>query len=397
MAESFDPRPLVKLSASSAHRWMRCVGSAFFAAKLRGTSSVYAARGTGAASILEQAVKTGRPPSLSLGQTVEVEGFSITFEQDDIDAIQTALSEAEWLRDVEGMAIDCEQFTSVELYGGLRLPGRYDICARNSDVIEIIDYKHGVGVPVSAVGNYQMLPYLADAIEKLGVRPEYRLTIIQPRAKRGQPRSSWTLTHAEFLERWRAVIEQSKHIYGAARAFAKHGRFVALHDFKAGEHCRWCPGLKVCPSHALNAASVLVARGADAVDKEVLTDAWAPNLDALREFTKEVYDLSLAKLMRGAAIDGVKLTKTKGKRQWVKGLSDEQMTTLRSLGLVTDKSVPQFEGVAKAAKVLGDSAPDYIRESNGTYTMVAASSPGEEVQPVTMAFEKQPNGEEVNG
>jgi hypothetical protein len=111
------------------------------------------------------------------------------------------------------------------------------------DMLDITDYKHGKGVPVSAEGNPQMRLYALGALTKYapfygGMIQKVRMTIFQPRVQ-DEPTSE-TLTVAE-LQAWGESIKPI-----AQKAFSGFGEFVA------GEHCRFCRGRAQCRARANN-------------------------------------------------------------------------------------------------------------------------------------------------
>jgi hypothetical protein len=125
--------------------------------------------------------------------------------------------------------------------------GTCDCVMIGGDTLDITDYKHGKGVPVSAEGNPQMRLYALGALTKYepfygGMIQRVRMTIIQPRVQ-DEP-STETLTLDE-LKAWGESIKPIAQI-----AFGGFGEFVP------GEHCRWCRGKAQCRARA-NAHSAL--------------------------------------------------------------------------------------------------------------------------------------------
>jgi len=107
--------------------------------------------------------------------------------------------------------------------------------------LDITDYKHGKGVPVSAVGNSQMRLYALGALAKYepfygGMIKQVRMTIIQPRVS-DEP-SAETLT-IEELKSWGETVKPL-----AQKAFSGFGEFIP------GEHCRFCRGSAQCRARA---------------------------------------------------------------------------------------------------------------------------------------------------
>lgn len=119
--------------------------------------------------------------------------------------------------------------------------GTCDCVMIGGDTLNITDYKHGKGVPVSAENNPQMRLYALGALKRY--KPVYGdciknvcMTIDQPRIQ-DEP-SSETITVEELL----AWGESIKPI--AAKAY------MGLGSFCPGEHCRFCRGKAQCRARA---------------------------------------------------------------------------------------------------------------------------------------------------
>jgi len=97
----------------------------------------------------------------------------------------------------------------VEVHGDLGFLGREDLggtvdvrITQVLGLVEVVDYKHGRGVPVFPEGNSQLLIYAGDG--DCGADDgceEARLTIVQPRCQRNETIDSWDLPAAE-VRRW---------------------------------------------------------------------------------------------------------------------------------------------------------------------------------------------------
>lgn len=119
--------------------------------------------------------------------------------------------------------------------------GTCDCVMMGGDMLDITDYKHGKGIPVSAEGNPQLRLYALGALRQYapfygGMIQRVRMTIDQPRV-RDTP-SSETLT-VEELKAWGESLKPI-----AEKAFGGFGEFVP------GDHCRFCRGKAQCRARA---------------------------------------------------------------------------------------------------------------------------------------------------
>ena len=118
--------------------------------------------------------------------------------------------------------------------------GTCDCVMIGGDTLSITDYKHGKGVPVSAVGNPQMRLYALGALKRYA--PVFGDTIKQVRMTIDQPRLDSYTSDLITVEELRAWGESIKPI--AQKAFSGLGEFVP------GEHCRFCRGKAQCRARA---------------------------------------------------------------------------------------------------------------------------------------------------
>ncbi len=119
--------------------------------------------------------------------------------------------------------------------------GTCDCVMLGGDTLDIVDYKHGKGVPVAAEGNAQMRLYALGALLKYepfygGMIQNVRMTIVQPRIQ--DVPSSETLT-VDALKAWGESVKPI-----AQKAFSGFGEFVP------GDHCRFCRGKAQCRARA---------------------------------------------------------------------------------------------------------------------------------------------------
>ena len=118
--------------------------------------------------------------------------------------------------------------------------GTCDNVMIGGDTLSIVDYKHGKGVPVSAVGNPQMRLYALGALKRYA--PVFGDAIKKVRMSIDQPRLDSYTTDTITVEELMAWGESIKPI--AQKAFSGLGEFVP------GDHCRFCRGKAQCRARA---------------------------------------------------------------------------------------------------------------------------------------------------
>jgi hypothetical protein len=222
-----------KLSPSSSARWIKCAGSinAIESARAAGvideSSNIYSAEGTIAHYIGEQCLLKGDNPRQYTGETHSDSGFTFTVDDNMTDAVEIYV---DYVRgsvqsgslisdfdDIDADDIDVDDIDvdmQIEVKCSLTLLGIEGLDGGTSDTlliakekkqIEVIDYKHGMGV-VQPENNTQMMSYAAGALLALGISEldepwNVTMTIVQPRAfDPAGPIRSITMTSEELFQ-----------------------------------------------------------------------------------------------------------------------------------------------------------------------------------------------------
>ena len=326
-----------RFSASAAHRWSPCAGSLVLAADFEDKTSIHAATGTVAHSVLEISMANGVAPARLLGTVMEQDGFSITVDQDMVDAVQTAIDNIREIIAGHDMVltetrVNYAEHLEVEHEQAF---GTADLIAIVGDELQVHDYKHGVGVPVSAVGNLQMILYAAGALSEYGDIADIarvRMVIHQPRVR--QAPSEWSIELAELHEHLAALRESAKRCQQAKAAPVDHGWYKTW--LTPGEsQCRWCPAKAMCPALRDEVASVIfssvpaspdefadavvipVDAAADLPDRSRWLASCMSRVDLIEDWCRSVRSEVERQLLRGDAVPGFKLVAgRKGPRAW---------------------------------------------------------------------------------
>ena len=250
------PNSHAELSASGAHRWINCPGSVALSRKVPPPkTSVYAAEGSVAHAIAEQALKDAleHPTELlrlpeRLGEAITQEGHKITVSREMISTVQTYIRA---LQEHINFTLQGERTIAIEKRVSPKLDGRdhglygtADVIVRDikNKFIYVIDFKYGKGIPVNACNNAQLRYYGLGALAAFNIdeadeKWHIGLSIVQPRSDHQDN----TIKQSEGLS--------TKDLY-------RWGRDVLLPavqltkqkdaPFKTGDWCRFCPAKSIC-------------------------------------------------------------------------------------------------------------------------------------------------------
>lgn len=338
------------LSASSAHRWLKCPPSAVAAEKYEDTSSEFAAEGTlahEAAEVVTRERLAGRSPNMT--------NYTGWAEGTDREMVEHAHAYADYIQEhikSDDAVVLLEQRVDFSTW----VPDGFGTCdciIIQGDTLTIIDYKYGVGVPVSAVDNPQMRLYALGALNDFGFAYDVEKVethIFQPRINNI---SDDQLTAAGLLA-W-----GEKEVKPIAEKAAKgKGKYMA------GEHCKFCPHAGRCrtltrtcteyvETHSLRVAVPVLAphEVAEVLAMEPLVALWL----------KRVKAQALSTMLDGGEIPGYKLVEGKlGNRKWTDelqvaealkaaGYSQEDYTETK---LLSPAAMDKALGKKKAAELL---------------------------------------------
>jgi hypothetical protein len=247
------------IGASAMGRLIACPASYGLTLQLRaaggatgGGSSIYAATGTVAHALAEEAVSLGYDPAAELGTVVTVDGHDVTVDQSMIDGVRVYLDTVESLG--AGATIKAlETRVCLDPYwrpGEPQPPvsafGTADFWAYHGNTLhlDVADYKNGAGVFVSAENNPQAHYYVAGVLlelEMLGLPMPVTvdITIVQPNF-RGKDKVRSFATSVIDIQMWvDGVLKPT-----VAEILSPSPRMAA------GDHCKFCPARGACPALA---------------------------------------------------------------------------------------------------------------------------------------------------
>jgi len=396
-----------KLSPSARHRWGKCPGSVRMEAKYPegGTSSPAAVDGTHSHTLLEYCVNR-----LKMGLDGKADAFlGVTLKDDDgefvVDAARAERVEfaMEYIRSrafLLGATVKAEEQVDPKfLIGRDDLFGTVDVQLLNSEVLEIIDYKDGMGV-VDAVDNPQLEQYMFGALapfyQNSIAKPKWlRMTIIQPKLR--EKGLSGITFHEMNLESFMPTYQQL-----LAEAQATDAKDAPL--VPGESQCRYCAHGGNCSARTtvmLEKAGIKFgAVGAAPVLEQVcekspldLTEAQFREiieaLPMIRTWLDGVEEAALARIQSGKPIVGVKAVRGRGMRSWA--LDDEEVAAkLSKMGVpkgeiwetkvVSPAKAEKLKWVKKdgtqkqlTAKQLEVVQKELVSKSEGKLTVVSAA------------------------
>jgi len=357
------PKGHAVLTASSSERWLHCPPSARLCESYEDKGSDYAAEGTDAHELCEYKLRK------ALGMEAQDPTENLTWFNEEMSDCATGYA-AYVLEQVEAVKQTCadpvvliEQRVDFSRWVESGY-GTADCIIIADGTLQIIDYKHGLGVLVSAEENPQMQCYALGALELFdGIYDikTVRMTIYQPRRDNV---STYEISKGE-LYRWADEVLKPT----ADLAFAGDGNFLC------GEWCTFCSAKHDCRARA--DANMELARY-DFKLPPLLTDEEVEEIlsrvDDLVAWASDIKDYALQQAISGKEWNGWKL---------VEGRSNRKYTNETAVaGAVTDAGFDPYErkvlGVTAMQKLLGKSRFDellaaYIEKPQGKPTLVPES------------------------
>jgi hypothetical protein len=339
-------------SASGFEATMLCPGKPVMEKGKPNTSTIYAATGTAAHTLLEYNLRDGREPAAFLGRIFPVEGYDIEVDEDMVEAVTLAIRNIKEIAG-DGMILSEQRVNYADALGVAKDEawGTADVIVARGEELQVHDYKNGRKV-VDAERNPQMMLYglgaLAAVDELLGPFKTVRLVIHQPNVK--QAPSEWACT-VEELRNWAAgpawdAVEQRQ---SAVEEFGGLSQYWTEKYLNPGEkQCMFCKAKATCPALRAEVADTVTTehdRPASPEEFAALvpdtlsantTDDWLAvcmdKADLIEDWIKAVRAEVERRLLDGQAVPGYKIVEGKmGHRKWTDPAATE--ATLKAMRL----------------------------------------------------------------
>lgn len=328
------------LSASASHRWLNCPPSARLCEEYEDKPSEYAQEGTDCHELCAYKVEK------ALGHRVKDPTKNLTYYNSEMEDCAEGYCSfvmeqvAEAKKRCADPLVLVEQRLDYSRYVGIE--GSFGIgdCVIVSDgLLHIIDYKHGLGVLVSAEKNSQLSCYALGALDLFdGIYDitEVSLTIYQPRRENV---STYTTSKDELLTWADTVLSPT-----AKLAYDGKG------DFKAGDHCQFCKAKANCRKRAeynLELARYDFEMPAALEDDEIASIL--TKVDELVSWASDLKEYALQKALSGTKFTGFKVVEGRSNRKYTD--EDAVARTVEAAGF--DPYEKKLLGITAMSQALG--------------------------------------------
>ena len=309
------------LSPSASHRWLHCTAAPRLEEGIKDEGSDYAAEGTLAHAYCAIKLKNflGLPTD---GEKEEIAALQEKYGTGEMaeytDTYATIVLEK--YNDARAATPDAQLLVETRLDFSDYVPeafGTADAIIIADGTMEVIDFKYGKGVKVSAVENPQMMIYALGAYARFAF--EYRIdnlraTIVQPRIDN---LSEYEIT-VEELTAWAANVLTP----AAEKAYKGEGPQTP------GAWCQFCKVKNQCRALASKCKEV-VAVDPKLITPEELAKDVLPMVPIVKTWISGVEDFALAQALSGIQLPGWKI---------VEGRSVRKITDTDSVAAVLTKN-----------------------------------------------------------
>lgn len=331
------------LSASASHRWLACPPSAKLCASIPDQASEYAQQGTDChelcAYLVEKALGRDVPdPTESLTYyDAEMQNCAEEYRNYVLEQIEAA---KEFCKDPQVMIEQRLDFSRWVENGF----GTGDCVIVADEVLQIIDYKHGLGVLVSAGddehgGNSQMMCYALGALEVFGDIYDInhiKMTIFQPRRENI---STYTISRDDLLKWADEVLAPTAQL-----------AYVGEGEFKADDHCQFCKVKATCRKRAeynLELAKYDFEMPATLDNTEIA--AILEKVDEMISWGNDIKEYALKQAQSGVHFEGWKVVEGRSNRKY----TDEKAVAFKVKDAGFDPYEKKLLGVTAMSTLLG--------------------------------------------
>lgn len=365
------------LAPSAAHRWFECPGSIRMSAGLS-QSSRFADEGTAAHMMAQACLTQNLDADEYPHESITVrEGVTFDVTPDMIDAVQCFLDHVRIYLD-QDFELSIETKLDLDhLWPGQFGTGDAVLYKASDGDLHVVDFKYGIGVPVYAAENPQLLSYASGAAHRYHNRGVSYITIhvVQPRIPGKAPIDSWTTTPQRLMQ-----FEDE---------FREKAERTALPNapLKAGPWCQFCPASGMCPAFRDQAMNIAQAEF-DVLDQlAALPKVENLSPDALGKLLSEINQVeawcaaareyAYQCAVEGQMPTGFKLVGKRATRRWID--DNKAAAALNTIYDLTANEIytRKIVSPAQAEKLIGK------RDAKALQTLVSKFSSGVTLAPLS--------------
>lgn len=373
------------LSPSAAHRWINCTAAPRLEADVEDKGSEFAAEGTLAHAYCAQKLKAflGLPTEDEAKEIAELNDRYHTGEMDEYtDTYKTIVLEK--YNAARAKTKDALLLIETRLDFSEYVPdafGTADAIIIADGTMEVIDFKYGKGVKVSAEDNPQMKIYALGAYEKFSFEykiDRVRMTIIQPRIENF---SEWELSVSELMA-WTDGVLTPK----AQQAYKGDGPQIP------GDWCQFCKVKSNC--RALTQKCIEAAKNhpdPKLISPDELAADILPMLATVKTWLAGVEDYALQQALSGVQLAGWKVVEGRSVRKITDqdgaalalnkaGYKTTEIYKPQELRTITD--LEKLTGKKQFAAICGD----FIEKPQGKPTLAPESDKRPAIDPLADDF-----------
>lgn len=366
------------LSPSSAHRWLNCTASPRLEEGIEDKGSDFAAEGSLAHAYCAAKLRTylGQPileeereiEELCKYHTGEMDEYTDTYKTIVLEKYNQALATTSDAKLLIETRLNFENYIP-DAYGTA------DAVIIADGTMEVIDFKYGKGVKISATDNPQMMIYALGAYDEFSLCYDIKrvkMTIVQPRIDN---LSEHELS-VEELHEWAENTLRPK----AREAYAGNGPQMP------GTWCQFCKVKSQC--RALTEKCVKASKvdprllSADELATEVL-----PILATVKTWLAGVEDYALQQALSGVRLQGWKLVEGRSIRK-ITDQSEVAKSLLNAGYSAEDISKPyELKSITDLEKLVGKKqftslCGDFIEKPKGKPTLAPESDKRAPINPL---------------
>lgn len=350
------------LSPSASHRWLNCTTAPSLEIKMPDDTSVFAEEGTLAHAICE--CKLHELNGDGKAEELYIKEHGRAWENEELYSSEMEET-SDYYRDIvaEKLAAMCKRSPDAVLLIEVKLDfstwipegfGTADAVIVGEGEIDIIDYKHGRGVAVSANKNPQMMTYALGACESFELEYSFdkvTMTIVQPRIDNT---NSWQLPY-DALKAWGNDVLIPK----AREAF--NGTLGCNTTTKAGEWCKFCKARATCRERAEFAKGLLEYGNPKTLSPKEIGKL-LPIAAFVKEWCSDLETHALALMLDGTPVEGYKVVMGRSLRKVTN--SEQLARNMLDAGISADMIYKprELKAIGELEKLVGKNAFSELSE-----------------------------------